>query len=245
MVSRKSTKKTFWVLFFAIAVVILLGLFFFFYSGVYEGATTGCSIPYINNYLNTNSFFLSLSPTEQTNVKNYLDNMNSNNCKITIDIIVKKMDSKQADSIKNFALKCKSYDDANTKFNDLFDIVKPQASGLTQLKTKINLTITPSPTSKYKDLLLNFINKNFGSASSTNTIPTNLKNIYLLTNNTTTNKYTDDDYKIFYLQLNYYIQYITLLNSSTYQNLLKNTVTTNNSTKYLFYLLLIQANSLT
>jgi hypothetical protein len=39
MVSRKSTKKTYLVIFFAVAVVILLGLFFYFYSGVYEGAS--------------------------------------------------------------------------------------------------------------------------------------------------------------------------------------------------------------
>lgn len=244
MVSRKSTKKTYWVLFFAIAVVILLGLFFYFYSGVYEGVSTKAPVnpdcSKIFNLLNS-SFYKDLSQTEKYNIENYLNNLNSAGCTSTRQI-VNNMNSDQKEAIKNFANQFTSTSHANNQFNLIKSCINNSNlnNSLNNLKKNINLTITPAPPKNYRQLFKDFITKNLGLSI------TKFNTKFDLDDTSLQNKFTDSDYKNFYIQLMYFLQYMTWLSTSgDFNNFLTqtNVSSQNNIQSQLFYLLLIQANS--
>jgi hypothetical protein len=252
MVSRKSTKKTFWVLFFAIAVVILLGLFFYFYSGVYEGMSNSSKF-YDLLYSSGRDYYDNLD----NNIKKGIENELNKKLKLynSVKSIYDKKDSiiplneNQITSINNFAsaftlpgLTKFSQTNQNSQFKT-FMITFSYSEAINKnyfIDIISYLSPTPTSTSNYKTLLNDFVNKQ-KNTNITKKIKNLLINSYSITKSKINYSNSDSDYKSIYFQILYSLQFIvSFSNNDQIYNFYNNFI---NNTSYPVSLLLILANN--
>jgi hypothetical protein len=252
MVSRKSTKKTFWLLFFAIAVVILLGLFFYFYSGVYEGAKT--KIPYSKKFydsLSTNGkqYYDSLPNETKNGINNFLNNVVNVKYYDKLILTATKM-TKQKNYIQNFSnavsMSTKNLN-PNDQFNLFFYTIKNEAnliSVINSIKNDIDnyVKITPNSNNNYEYLLINMASATEGKIFPK--MPLTIRKFAYDLIKDEKNRYSnnDIDYKSIYYQILYFLQFISKLSNDDFNLLYKNII--NNSftgTSYLFYIFMIKS----